>query len=76
MQFFLPSGFTAPLNSKIPLGMLGLDQGTSVVVQWLKRHASDAEGMSSISGWGTKITHAAQHGHKTHKNKTRAPVIV
>ena len=39
------------------------------MVQWLKLYTSDAGGMSSISGWGTKIPHAAQHGPKTHKIK-------
>ena len=30
-------------------------EGTSPVVQWLRLHASIAGGMSSISGWETKI---------------------
>ena len=37
--------------------------GTSLEVQWLKRHASTAEGMDSISGRGIKIPHAARSGH-------------
>ena len=34
--------------------------GTSLVVQWLKLHASTAEGMGSIPGQGTKILHATR----------------
>ena len=34
--------------------------GTSLAVQWLRLHASTAEGEGSIPGWGTKIPHAAQ----------------
>ena len=30
-------------------------EGTSPVVQWLRLHASIEGGMSSISGWETKI---------------------
>ena len=29
--------------------------GTSLVVQWLRLHASTAGGEGSVSGWGTKI---------------------
>ena len=29
--------------------------GTSLEVQWLRVHASNAEGMGSIPGWATKI---------------------
>ena len=28
------------------------------MVQWLRFHASPAEGMGSTPGWGTKIPHA------------------
>ena len=31
-----------------------LKKGTSLAVQWLRLHASTAEGMDSIPGWGTK----------------------
>ena len=34
-----------------------IPQGTSVVVQWLRFHASNAGGMGSIPGRGTKIPH-------------------
>ena len=33
--------------------------GTSLVVQRLRLHASNAGGVGSIPGWGTKIPHAA-----------------
>ena len=33
--------------------------GTSLVVQWLRLHASQAGGMDSIHAWETKILHAA-----------------
>ena len=39
-------------------------QGTSLVVQWLKLHASKAGGMGSIPGRGTKIPYAIGHGQK------------
>ena len=34
-----------------------LKTGTSLVVQWLRLHASTAGGMGSIPGWRTKIPH-------------------
>ena len=43
--------------------------GTSLVVQWLKLHASNARDVGSISGRGTKIPHAAQRGQKIKKKK-------
>ena len=33
-------------------------QGISLVVQWLRLHASSAGGLGSIPGQGTKIPHA------------------
>ena len=33
-------------------------KGTSLVVQGLRLHASNAGGVGSISGWGRKIPHA------------------
>ena len=33
-------------------------QGTSLVVQWLRFHASNVEGVCSIPSQGTKIPHA------------------
>ena len=37
---------------------------TSLVVQWLRLHASIAEGAVSIPGQGTKILHSAKRGQK------------
>ena len=44
--------------------------GVSLVVQWLRLHAFNAEGMGTILGWGTEIPHAAVQPKKkkqTHK---------
>ena len=38
--------------------------GTSLVVQWLRLHASNAGGEGSIPGLGTEIPHALGCGHK------------
>ena len=38
--------------------------GTSLVVQWLRLHASIAGGTGSIPGRGTKILHAMWYGQK------------
>ena len=38
--------------------------GSSLVVQWLRLHASTAGGPSSIPGRGTKIPQSAQHSQK------------
>ena len=37
---------------------------TSVVNQWLRLHTSNAGGVGSIPGQGTRIPHAAWHGKK------------
>ena len=34
---------------------------TSLVIQWLRLHSSNAEGKRLLSGWGTKSPHASQH---------------
>ena len=34
--------------------------GASLVVQWVRLHASTTEGTGLIPGWGTKIPHATQ----------------
>ena len=39
-------------------------KGTSLVVQWLGIHASNAGGIDWIPGQGTKIPHATWHGQK------------
>ena len=38
--------------------------GTSLVVQWLRLHASTAGGTGSIFGWRTRIPHATPRGHR------------
>ena len=39
------------------------------MVQWLRPYIPNAQGTSSIPGWGIKILHAAQHGQKNNNNK-------
>ena len=41
--------------------------GTSLAVQWLRLHASNAGGMGSIPVEGTKILQAVQHSQKKFK---------
>ena len=44
--------------------------GTSLAVQWLRLHASNARGVGSIPGQGTKCPHAAAKKKKNmHKQK-------
>ena len=38
--------------------------GTSLAVQWLRRHASSAGAMGLITGRGTKIPHAVRRGQR------------
>ena len=45
------------------------EQGISPVVQWLRLHASNAGGVGSIPGQGTKIPHASQCGQIKKKTK-------
>ena len=45
--------------------------GTSLVVQWLRLHASMAGGVGSIPGQGTKIPHAARPKNKNKKNNRK-----
>ena len=49
-------------------------QGTSLAVQWLGLHSTNAWAVNLIPGWGTKSLHAIQHGQKINKlkNKTKA----
>ena len=42
--------------------------GTSLGVQWLRLHTSNAEGTSSIPGQGTKIPHGTQCDQEILKN--------
>ena len=44
--------------------MMKLRSGTSLMVQWLRLHASKAGDVGSVPGWGTKILHASWHGQK------------
>ena len=44
------------------------EEGTSLVVQWIRLQASNSGGMGSIPGQGTKILHAVFHSEKF-KNK-------
>ena len=37
------------------------------MIQWLRLHPSDAEGVGSIPGQGTKIPHATEHRQKMNK---------
>ena len=43
--------------------------GTPLAAQWLRLCISNAGGMSSIPGWGTKIPHAAWCSQKKKKKK-------
>ena len=47
-------------------------EGTSLAVQWLRLCASNARGMGSIPGWGTKIPYVVWHGHKIKRKETKA----
>ena len=38
--------------------------GTSLAVQWLRLYTPNAQGMGSIPGWGTRVSHAAWCGQK------------
>ena len=49
--------------------------GTSLVVQWLRLHASNAGGAGSLPGWGTKIPHAPQHGSAKKKRNENSNVF-
>ena len=52
--------------------------GTSLGVQWLRLHTSNAEGTSSIPGQRTKILHAehsSARNNKTVKNQGKLEVV-
>ena len=54
-------------------------QRTSLAIQWLRLHTSNAGRVGSIPGWGTKISHALRCGQKqTNKkqNKTKPQIYV
>jgi len=44
-------------------------RGASLATQWLRLHASTAEGVSLIPGQGTKIPYAALCGQKINRLK-------
>ena len=58
-------------SRKIPY--LNQTPGTSLVVQWLRLHASPEGGLSSIPGQGTQIPHAAGCGQNNNNNKKQTP---
>ena len=45
--------------------------GISLVVQWLRLHASKTQGIGSIPGQGLKISHATWCSQKKKKKKKR-----
>ena len=45
---------------------------TALAIQWLRFHASNAEGLGLIPGQGTKIPHVEWHGPITKQNKNHA----
>ena len=51
----------------VPTKTIKKDLGTSLAVQWLRHHASNAGGSGSNPGLGTKIPHAMQCGKKKKK---------
>ena len=67
-RFLSPRRDPPPVITQISARLLGLkekdDHGTSLVVQWLRLHASTAGDMGSIPGQGTKILHYMQCGQK------------
>ena len=50
-----------------------LSSGTCLAVQWLRLCGSAAGGVSSIPGWGTKISHAAWCGQE--KKNTHTEIL-
>ena len=48
-----------------------MNTGTFLVVQWLRSHTPNAEGMGSTPGSGTKILHAATKTWYTKRKKKR-----
>ena len=46
------------------IGLSCSPSGTSLEVQWLSFHTSNAGGTGSIPSWGTKFPHATHHGQK------------
>ena len=44
-------------------------RGDFPAIQWLRLCASNAGGMGSIPGWGTKVPHAVQPAKKLNKTE-------
>ena len=44
---------------------------TSLAVQWIRLSASNAGGMDSMAGQGTRISHVMPHGQKKKKIKQK-----
>ena len=52
-----------------------VELGNSLAVLWLGLYASTAEGMGSISVWGTKISYALLCGPPLPPQKKRKPTV-
>jgi len=50
--------------------------GTSLMVQWLRPHTSNAGGMGPIPGWGTKIPHVRRQSQKIKINNNKRNKII
>lgn len=66
-KLILPKVVNDKTAKDILVKNFGLDcrvknEGNSLLVHWLGRHAFTAEGLGSISGWGGKIPEAMQCG--------------
>ena len=48
---------------------------TSLAVQWIRLSASNAGGMDSITGQGTRISHVMPHGKKKKNDKTKIQTL-
>ena len=48
-----------------------MDPETSLTVQWLGLHVSNAGGVGSVPGWRTKSPHAAGHSQNIYLKKSR-----
>ena len=49
--------------------MVSKNAQSSLVVQWLRLHISNAGAVGLIPGWGTNIPPASQHKQKKKKKK-------
>ena len=65
----MPLNITQGPGSPPPQRMLS--QGTSLVVQWLRRCAPSAGGVGSIPGQGAEIPHSTKCGRKVKKKKKK-----